>query len=272
MNRLYFHSRVLIYLTVLIVVGGCQKVIDLPIDDQEQVIIFEGVLKNMDSASYFNVSKTVGIYEPGTQEIVSGASISIQDNNMVNYIFTEDGANPGTYVNYNFVAQENQTYYLTADVEGELITATSFSKSKPILDSIYQRPNALDQNTPQSNWVFYHATDPINETNYYRLRIWKNGEEPSQYYIGNDFFINGETYEAQFFGVAAYPGDSIKIEFQEMDPEVYDYIYGLSSTLITGPFSPAPANPPSNLVTESESTATGYFAVYMTDTATMIVQ
>lgn len=249
---------------------SCEKVIDVPINEEDITIVFEGVLKDRDSASYFNVSKTVGIYQDAQNERVSGATITVTDQNMVNYTFTEDPQEKGHYINHNFNAVENMTYQLTADVEGNLITSTSFSKKKPILDSIYAKPNFLDQNTPQSLWVYYHSTDWVDETNFYRLRIWHNGYEPSQYYIGNDFYINGETYEAQFFGVDTYPGDTVIVEMLEMDPDVYDYIYGLSNTLTTGPFSPAPANPPSNL--ESEINVLGYFGVYMTQIDTLYVQ
>ena len=232
--------------------------------------MFEGVLKNRDSASYFKVSKTVGIYEEPTNEKVSGASITVTDENMVSWVFTEDPQETGTYVNHNFNAVEDMTYSLTAEVEGNIITATSFSKKLPILDSIYNRPNPLDLEEPLSHWVFYHSTDRVEEVNYYRLRIWLNGKEPSQYYIGNDYYINGETYEAQFFTADAYVGDTVVVEMLEMDPDVYAYLYGLQNTLTTGPFSPSPANPPSNLNCEVE--VQGYFGVYMTQVDTLIVE
>ena len=248
---------------------SCEKVIELPIDEEEKVIIVEGVLKDRDSASYFNLSKTAGIYESQVFEKISGASITVTDHNLNSYVFTEDPLVQGHYVNYNFVAQENTTYTLTALVDGVSITATSFSKKQPIMDSIYAKPNFLDVEVPQSSWIYYHSTDYVDEENYYRLRIIHNGKEPSQFYIGNDFYINGQTYEAQFFGVDTYPGDTVIIEMLEMDPDVYDYIYGLSNTLTTGAFSPAPANPPSNLV--STQTVQGYFGVYMTQLDTLIL-
>ncbi|MBD3638367.1 MAG: DUF4249 domain-containing protein [Crocinitomicaceae bacterium] len=270
MIHLFFHNKLTVVLIGALVLSSCQKVIEVEIDEDDQVYVFEGVLKDRDSTSFFKVSKTVNIYENATHEIVSGAVITVQDENSVSYSFSEDPADPGTYINNNFAAVENMTYYLTANVEGHIITSSSFSKQKPILDSIYARPNQLDQNTPQSKWIFYHSTDRVEEENYYRLRIWINGKEPSQYFIGNDYYINGETYEAQFFTADAYPGDKIDVEMLEMDPKVYDYLYGLQNTLTTGPFSPAPANPPSNL--ECDIEVQGYFGVYMTQTASMIVQ
>ncbi|MCB9224349.1 MAG: DUF4249 domain-containing protein [Crocinitomicaceae bacterium] len=268
MNRSFFHKRVLPLILVLLTVS-CQKVIVIPINDEESKIVFEGVLKDRDSSSFFYLSRTVGIYEDESDiQPVSGAQITVFDSQGSQHVFAEHPQEPGTYVNYSFLAQENTTYNMTCVVGNEVITSTSFTKTKPVIDSIYTKANILDVEAPFSQWVYYHSSDPVDEVNNYRLRITNNGKEPSQYYIGNDYWINGETYEAQFFGVDVFPGDTIHVEMLEFDPAVYNYLYGLSSTLTTGAFSPAPSNPPSNL----EGNAIGYFAVYMTDTASIIVQ
>ena len=271
MKYLSTHRARSLLIGLILVTSSCQKVIEIPIEDDNQVYIVEGVLKDRDSASYFKVSKSVNIYADVTHEDVSAAIIGVTDENNQTWVFNEDPAEPGLYVNYDFVAVENMTYSLTASVDGNIITSSSFSKKKPILDSIYTKPNTLDIEEPISQWVFYHSTDRVDEQNNYRLRIWVNGKEPDQYYIGNDYYINGETYEAQFFLADAYPGDTVHVEMLEMDPTVYRYFYGLQNTLTTGAFSPAPANPPSNLSCESTEVH-GYFGVFMTQVDSMIVQ
>jgi hypothetical protein len=265
---LFIRNNYWLLLVVFLILVSCQKVIDLPIEVENSQIVFEGVLKNRDSASYFNLSRTSGIYEGEDFNPISNAAITVYSSQGGVYQFVEDPSSLGTYLNHSFVAQPNTTYSMAATVDGEHIVASSFSKSAPVIDSLYTRPNQLDFEAPFSQWVFYHSSDPVDEENYYRLRIWHNGKEPSLYYIGNDYYINGQVYEAQFFGVDAFAGDTVFVEMQEMDPDVYDYIYGLSNTLTTGPFSPAPSNPPSNL----DGNAIGYFGVYMTDTMSLIVQ
>lgn len=270
MKLLFIHRNWAILISILLLVTSCQKVIELPIEDEEDVYILEGVLKDRDSTSFFKVSKSVNIYSSVTHEDISSAIIAVTDENNQTWVFDEDPAEPGAYYNYNFVAVENMTYSLTASVDGNIITASSFSKQKPVMDSIYAKPNDLDFEAPYSQWIFYHSTDRVEEQNNYRLRIWINGEEPDQYYIGNDYYINGETYEAQFFLADAFSGDTVRVEMLEMDPEVYDYFYGLQNTLTTGAFSPAPANPPSNLTCESVEIH-GFFGVFMTQLDSMIV-
>ena len=272
MIRLLFRSKY--RLITLSLVGSllfsCQKVIEIPINEEEQKIVFEGVLKDRDSLSFFNVSKTSSIYETESFETVSGATIIVSDEYGNEFVFNDDSEQAGRYVNYSFIAQENTTYYLTAIVEGESITSSSYSKTKPVIDSLSYQVVSYGQGSQQVTFYLpeYYSKDPVDEQNNYRLRIWINGEEENQYYIGNDFYINGQTYDAQFFGAGAEVGDSIFVEMLEMDEDVYDYIYGLSNTLSTGAFSPAPANPPSNL----EGNAIGYFGVYMTDTMSMVIE
>lgn len=270
MKCLFIHRKFALIFCAVLLISSCEKVIVVPIDEEDTVYVFEGVLKDRDSTSFFKVSKSVDIYSNSNSEALSGASIEVTDLNMQSWFFTEDVNEPGTYLNNNFAAEENMTYSLNANLDGHSMTSSSFSKKKPIMDSIYAKPNELDLEAPFSKWIFYHSTDHVDEENYYRLRIWVNGKEPSQYYMGNDFYINGITYEAQFFTADAFSGDSINVEMLEMDPYVYNYFYGLQNTLTTGAFSPAPANPPTNLSCETAEVH-GYFGVFMTQYDSLIV-
>ncbi|UKN03357.1 DUF4249 domain-containing protein [Paracrocinitomix mangrovi] len=258
-------------LTAATFLFSCEKVIEVPIDDQDQAIVVEAVMKDRQGASFVKLSKTSGIYEPYGFEKVSGASVVVSDDNANQFVFVEDIGQAGVYFHPTFVTQENTTYNISITVGENIITGSSFTKSAPVMDSIYVKVNTLDPNTPPSNWVYYHSTDNVNEQNFYRLRIWVNSDESNQYYMGNDFYINGETYEAQFIADEAYSGDTILVEMEEMDEQVYNYYYGLSNTLFTGAFSPAPANPPSNLSNSGPASITGVFAAFMTDTLGMIV-
>ena len=270
MKYLFIHRNWLGLVAAVLIISSCQKVIEVPINEEDDIYIIEAVMKDRANESFIKASKSVNIYSSMTQELISGASFTVTDDNMQSWVFTEDPGEPGTYLNNSFIVQENTTYTIDAVIEGHAVTGTSYSKKDPIMDSIYARPNELDIEAPYSQWIFYHSTDRVDEQNNYRLKIWINGEQPDQYYIGNDYYINGETYEAQFFLADAYQGDTVKVEMLEMDEHVYTYFYGLQNTLTTGAFSPAPANPPSNLKCET-APVNGYFGVFMTQIDSMIV-
>ncbi len=114
--------------------------------------------------------------------------------------------------------------------------------------------------------VEYFSVDNVNEVNHYRLRIWINSEEQTDfYYIGNDDLINGQAYNAPFFGADAHKNDTVKIELIALDKPNYTYLYTLSSNASN---STAPANPTSNLT----GNAIGYFGAFSTDTMSVVIQ
>jgi hypothetical protein len=159
---------------------------------------------------------------------------------------------------------------LNVVVENEVITAEASSRTKPKIDSLTYVLEDFGLGNPEYAFylVSYHALDKVNEKNSYRLRIWINNDEVDIYYLGNDEFINGQNYEAPFFGSDPKLGDTVKIEMLEMDRALYEYFYGLSGEVGGSSFSASPANPTTNL----NGKALGYFGVFMTDTASIIIK
>lgn len=253
---------------LLSLASACEKVIDLPLNEADQRIVVEGILKDRANSSQIVISKSAPVYESSAAEKISGAEVTVTDQSGNAYPFTELPEMPGTYRSANFVAQENTAYHLHILVEGAAITALSTTRSSPKIDSMQYTPLPLSLGT-SSYLVSYHSVDNESEKNHYRLRIWVNGKESERYYLGDDRFINGQSYEAQFFGTSVGLGDSVFIEMLEMDGAVYDYLLGLSNEAEAVTFlSAAPANPVSNL----QGDVLGYFAVFMTDTSSIVVQ
>jgi hypothetical protein len=245
-------------------------VIDLPVNDADQMIVVEGVLKDVPGESKVLISKTGTVYDDTGFEKISDASVIIEDDLGASYSFIPDPLQEGKYVLPSFVAEENRIYTLNVLAEDEIITATSSSRSKPKIDSLSYKYE--DFGITDSEFAFYlvsyHSVDNANEVNHYRLRIWVNEEEVDLYYLGDDQFINGQDYAPPFYGTSPDLGDTIDVEILEMDKVMYDYYYGLSYEVDNSSAGVAPANPTSNL----EGNAIGYFGVFMTDTASIIIQ
>ena len=104
------------------------------------------------------------------------------------------------------------------------------SRTKPKIDSLtYHLENfGITDAEFEFYLVSYHSVDNATEKNHYRLKIWVNEEQSDFYFVGDDEFINGQYYNAQFFGVNTDLGDSIRVELIEMDEHVYDYVLGLA--------------------------------------------
>lgn len=264
MKKVWFILLVLPFLS-------CEKVIEVPLDEADILLVVEAVLKDRDSVSYVKLSSTSTVYTESNFPTVSGALITVSDSQGESYVFSELSGEPGMYVNDDFKLKENRIYYLNVESNGELVTAEATTRLKPKIDSVTY---SLEQfgfggEDFETYLVAYHSVDNPNEENYYRLRIWVNENEVDFYYLGDDKFINGQYYEAQFFGTTPDLGDSIRIEMLEMDKTNYKYQIGLSEQADGGgPFAAAPSNPPTNI----QGNALGYFGVYMTDTASLVIQ
>lgn len=253
-------------MAVLTIGLACEKVIDVSINDAEPLIVIEGVLKNFSGKSYIKLSKSGTVYDDSGFEKISNAKVVVTDNLGNSYLYTEDPEELGKYVYPSFTAFENSSYSLKVEVENQTFTAVSTSRTLPSIDSITYTFESFAGN--EYYLPYYHSVDNGQEQNQYRLRIWVNSKETEIYYLGDDQFINGQYYAAQFFGTAAELSDTISIEMLEMDEKVFDYFYGLSNEADNSSFAPAPGNPISNI----EGGALGFFGVFMTDTASVIIQ
>ncbi|MEO9534252.1 MAG: DUF4249 domain-containing protein [Crocinitomicaceae bacterium] len=249
---------------------SCEKVIDIPLNEADRVIVVEAILKDQPGVSFVKLSKTASVYEETTFPRVSGAEVVVTDDNGGQFVFLESTPLSGIYTHSTFVVEENTTYSLKVVSENEEVTAVSSTRSKPDIDSLTYSLEVFGFGGEEFETYLmeYHSQENGNETNHYRLKIWVNEKEVEIYYLGDDQFINGQYYEAQFFGTSPDLGDSVRIEMLEMDEVMYRYYIGLSNELDASPFSAAPSNPPTNLV----GNALGYFGVFMTDTASVVIQ
>jgi hypothetical protein len=253
-------------ITCMVLFTACEKVIDLELNEAPPKIVVEAVLKDGPGNNSILLSYTSAVYTDQTFDKISGADVRITDKDGNEYVFPEDPVIPGFYHHGTFEVLPDNDYTLTVNAGGEIITSHCHSFADPKIDSIVYSPSPFpttDGSIPFM--VEYYSVDNVNELNHYRLRIWINGEEQTDfYYIGNDDFINGQSYNAPFFGADAYSGDTVFIELIALDKANYTYLYTLSGNESN---STAPANPTSNL----NGNAIGYFGAFSTDTMSIVI-
>ncbi|MBK7130387.1 MAG: DUF4249 domain-containing protein [Crocinitomicaceae bacterium] len=262
LNQLKYYSIVLITLSLF----SCEKVIDLELNEASPEIVVEAVLKDSPGNNYIMLSYTSAVYTDQTFDKISNADVRVTDKDGNEFVFAEDAYIPGYYHHNDFVVLPDNDYSLWIDVNGTIITSQCHSFSKPEIDSIVYSLSPFSAVTDSAYMIEYYSTDNATEVNHYRVRIFINGTEQREfYYIGNDDFINGQNYNAPFFGADAFKGDTIFIELITLDKANYTYFYTLSSNESN---STAPANPTSNL----EGNAIGYFGTYTTDTMSVVIE
>ncbi|NOQ71332.1 MAG: DUF4249 family protein [Crocinitomix sp.] len=263
--------KTLFFFCLLIFVLGfssCEKVIDLPLNEAEQTLVVEAVMKDRVGVNYIILSKTGSVYQDQNFEKIEDATVTVIAEDGTVYDFPHQGN--GLYKLPEFAVVPSTKYDIEINAMDRVVTATCFAPSKPKVDSLTYLSLTGTFGVPEGdtlNLISFHSVDNGAEDNYYLLKIFRNGRANSGYYLGNDDFINGIYYQAQFFGSEAKPRDTVLVEMISMDQANYNYYVGLSNNLSSGPFSAAPANPPSNL----NGNALGFFGAYSTDTISIIL-
>lgn len=270
MTLIYSMRTTILPILIILFLGilSCEKVIDLPLNDAEQLLVVEAMMKDRVGANYILLSKSGSVYGDQNFEKIEDASVIVTDEDGMVFNFPHQGN--GLYSLPSFVAEPSKRYDIEVNAIGQVITATCQTSAKPKIDSLtYQTliGSFGDSEGDTLNLISFHSVDNGDEKNYYLLRILRNEEENEGYYLGNDDFINGIYYEAQFFGSEANQRDTVFVEMISMDQANYNYYVGLSNNLASGPFSASPANPPSNL----NGNALGFFGAYSTDTISIIL-
>ncbi len=247
---------------------ACTKVIDLKLGNDSGKLVIEGNITDVNGPQYIVLSRNVPFTSTNTYPPVSGATVTVSDDQNNTYAFTEGPA--GTYSSAQFQGNYGSNYKMTVQTGGTTYTANSRMPSLVPLDSITDKKADFNSsNNRREITVHYH--DPPGVHNQYRFIMWVNGEQVSTIFAFNDEFsdgryVNGDLVETI---LNIYPGDTVKVEMQCIDMPVYTYWFTLMEQNFGGPDGGvAPSNPPTNISPAS----LGYFSAHTTQTKVIIVE
>lgn len=258
----------LLVLFGLVLLASCEKVIQLPLNEAGKQVVIEASLKDREGQSVIKITETGTVYDNEDFTKVGDALVEVKDSEGEVFVFEYQGA--GEYKHADFTVVPGRGYELAVTRGENFFTSYSQVRTKPKIDSITYVNLSGTFGIPEDEvryLVSFHSVDNAEEQNNYLLSMFRNGKKNNGYYLGNDDFINGQYYTASFFGINARPGDTVLVEMLSMDEAIYDFWIGLSGNIDDGPFSAAPANPPSNI----EGGALGVFGVYTTDTLSVVI-
>ena len=111
--------------------------------------------------------------------------------------------------------------------------------------------------------------DPAGQKNYYRFILSQNGDISDNNYFYDDRLTDGKSIETVLLGMnnKFEPGDTITVEMQTIDKNVYEYFKGFGTNF--GKFQPSstPANPLNNII----GSKLGYFNVHTSQIKSIIL-
>ncbi len=263
-------------LIMSIALSSCEKVIDIDLKNSEPQIVINGTITDQPGPYTVIISKTGDYYKPSTFPAVAGAEVTISDDAGNSEILSEVAE--GFYQTSTIQGLPGRTYSLKVITEGKEYTATSTMPEAIMIDSLtyeYQPGGSFGPDATEGYILHIHFTDPAGIENYCRFKVYKNGQLAKGYYLYDDKYTNGNSYDYNDFEDDAILqlNDTAIVELLTLDKSTYDYYSTLSNVLTEGDTGPpmmmtTPANPNSNL----SNGALGYFGAFTVRRDSIIIQ
>jgi hypothetical protein len=263
--------HIILLLISFLVFPGCQKVINVDLNQATPRIVIEGLINDRRGPYSVTISKSGSYFNQPALPFVSGASIIITDNTGLNDTLKEVAA--GIYITLKTRGLPGRTYTLKVISDNVEYTGTTTMPSHVNIDSLTlvkrDSPRFDFGGNPRNDTHFdIHCffKDP-EEKNFYRIKVFKNDSTNTESYrLYDDQYTNASETELRVANATA--GDTFRIELLSIDKQTYGYYRTLEDLLFTNPFfGSTPANPNNNL----NNGALGYFGACAVSSKTIII-
>ncbi|MES2652351.1 MAG: DUF4249 domain-containing protein [Bacteroidota bacterium] len=258
--------RKISFILIAILFSSCEKVINLNLANTEPKIVIESIFTNISTRHTVSISSTANFDASNAKVPVTGATVTLQEENGPTLTFTEP--TPGSYLSSRYRGIPGKKYTLNVTVNGKTYTAISIMPQPVPIQSLKQAELTFFNETRKSVQVNY--TDPLGIPNFYYNRLFVNTVKRSEFYIDSDRFNDGKEVKNNIFidDPELNVGDMVRVQFLTIDENVYRYLFSI--TQITGNGGPptTPANPNSNF----NNGALGYFSASTSTEQSMIIE
>lgn len=254
-------KKLLYLLTFSLLLFSCQKVIDLKLDDKSGNYVIEGIVNKGDSVHIVKISKSVAFSTNNVFPAVTGAIVTLTDNNGNTTTLTDNG--DGTYQTTNYKVTEGTSYTLTVIIDGKTYTASSTMPNQVNLDGIQFIPDSF---ADSAKTPIPLKLDPAGIPNYYMFDFYLKRLNPKKdwqkgWVRDSSILITDDTYSDGIVSLQPLfvsqrnimPGDSIRLSMMCIDKNIYKYFFTLFQN------GPGGAATPANPVTNFSGGCLGYF-------------
>ena len=259
-------KRYIQIIVILLLFQQCQQEVDLNLKNAEPQVVIEGIITDAEGPYTVLVSETFNYYDESPETGVSGAEVSISDNEGFSEVLEE--TEKGIYQTKDLRGKVGNTYTLHVRYKGTDYESSGTVLEPPVFDSLTYR---FIEETPlkdEGYYLYFFGKTPKPGISYYRWLVYKNGElfntEPEDFLLASDEFVNEELDDLEF-PFAFDIQDTLRLEMYTLDRSMFDYYNELLIILFNdgGLFSPPPVNPVSNIknLTDPQKPPLGYFQV-----------
>lgn len=250
---------------------SCEKVVDIELEGVEKKYMIEGIISDQKGDCRVLITQTGDFDEENDFPGVSGASVSITDNNTGNTIILPETTS-GTYADSLLKGAHGTSYSLRVEIGDKVFTAQSVMPQRVEMDTIFVTNENIFGDSWKLSTIEFH--DPANVENSYRFIQHVNGERTREIYIRNDDLVDGKLFSTILYmdddaedNEKLKKGDTVKVQMLGIDKQVYKFWYSLDQGSTGEAYSASPANP----VTNIRGGALGYFSACTSHEKTMIV-
>jgi len=269
--RSKYSLSVILSILIIFIFSGCQKVINVDLNDASPHIVIEGLITNRTGPYTVMISKSGSYFNQPVLPQVSGAVVIITDD--MGTADTLKETKPGIYLTSKTRGIPGRTYTMRVLSENKEYMGSSTMHSYVGIDSLNLMKSQSghfgfggDNNDKIDIELHCFFKDP-DEKNFYRIKVVKNDSiRAEDYRLYDDQYTNGQGTDLRVAHVAA--GDTVRVELFSLDKQIFSYYRTLEDLLNTNPlFGSTPANPNTNL----NNGALGYFSACAISSKTIIV-
>ena len=261
---------ILLFLISSLIFTSCEKVIDLKLKDASQKIVVEANIYSGEGNNFVQLTKSGNFYESNDFETINNASIIVTDNSGNSYTF--NAISDGLYQNDTLNGIELTEYSLSIKADGKTITSKSVMPKLVPIDSVsvvLEDGGGFGGSGKKFNYrLFCNFKDPVNEENYYRIKVFINGEFYQDINIFDDALFNGKDARMPLRIWVVKPGDIVEVQLISLDRANYEYFRLLAKNGM-GAMSTSVGNPVSNVTGDD---VIGVFGAYAVDKETVLIK
>ncbi len=253
----------------------CEKEVDLNIPVPEPELVVEGWIENGKvaevilslSAPYFSSIDSTNLLDYA----VTHAKVTLVcDAGREILTLTPNKAYfpPYVYKSFDIKGETGKAYSIEIILDGDTVTATTTIPVPVPADSIWFQP---DPGRTGQGRIWLKATDPHDETNFYRILYKRKGKDgryvPGNFSTFSDILFNGKSVEMGFLrGYSSLlttdeenyfvAGDTVSVRFCSIDRDQFSFWNGYQNAVL------AAANPLATSNVQLQSNVNGGLGVW----------
>ena len=249
MNKLTY-----IYIAVITLFFGCEKVVELDLEQSTPQIVIEGLLTNKDSIQFVKVSRSIQFYEAGFNPVTNAVINVSGGGNLYTYSHNPsavDSLNGFYFSDAPFAGKIGESYTLSVDVNGVSYVAEDTMRNVTTIDSLSfqlaRDPFEEDVIAGRIYQALLYASEPAGSQDYYQFQFFRNHQLITD--SNNIFVFSDESFGPTLNGLPSpvlfREGEVASVRIYSLTREQYLFYTDLSNLLNSdgGMFSPPPANP-----------------------------